>query len=79
MFVIWNFEMLCHLYTAIKYTTEKKYNNDKDSTRSPIWKDTCFVSEDKWEKVKNIRLNFEIGFTVDRKSSILTGKAHGEI
>ena len=28
MFVIWNFEMLCHLYTAIKYTTEKKYNNN---------------------------------------------------
>ena len=28
---------------------------------------------------KNIRLNFEIGFAVDRKSSILTGKAQGEI
>ena len=28
---------------------------------------------------KNIRLNFEIGFAVDRKSRILTGKAHGEI
>ena len=30
-----------------------------------------------WEK--NIRLNFEIGFAVERKSRILTGKAHGEI
>ena len=68
--------MLCHLYTAFKYTIEKKIQQ-RQKRFDEITKMEKIHALFPWEK--NIRFNFEIGFAVERKSRILTGKTHGEI